>query len=461
MLTRSRPLPRNAALDGSKVSPTSATAAGTSSAPESLLWAAVLFNCVLCFVDTNLFTMNPLAVIAAEAAILGLAFLVPFSLGRRLPGRMDFLLLLLLATWLLLSFFRQSLELKFFRDVAIIPIFVILGMASHGVALHRRLFWLHMIILGFAVWEAISVESLVSFFSIGDYFANTRGLNPDDWWIENGLYLSSIRPETRFLFPSLPLHRLSSVFLEPVSLGNYVIIATIWLTGFRRQIPRQMWLIAVFATLLLLIGSDSRMASATCLVVVALAPLRNWIPQYVPILTAPIVIAAMFLAVSIFGLESGTDDFGGRLAYSVDVFRTFGLEDYAGLSLDHINATQDAGFAYVFVSQSLIVALILWGCLFVRSTGTPESKYVHLAVAVYLSLNLTVSWSLFSIKTAALLWFLLGRGIREDIDANSFGAPGLRRLGKSVGVPGPTSRVRPTDHQSTPRTLRPSAHRST
>ena len=46
--------------------------------------------------------------------------------------------------------------------------------------------------------------------------------------------------------------------------------------------------------------------------------------------------------------------------------------------------------------------------------ATPKSRFIHLAVALYLALNLTVSWSLFSIKTAALLWFLLGRAIRDD-----------------------------------------------
>lgn len=405
----------------------------SSSMPENLLWASALFNLILCFVDTNITALSSLSVIATEAAILAAALLVPFTGKSRMPGRMDFLLILLLVSWLLLSIVRQSLELKLFRDVAIVPIFVLLGMASRGTTLHRHFFWLHMVVLGVALWEAISVESFVSIFSIADYFAHTRGSFNEDWWVDSGLYLSAVRPETRFLFPDLPIHRLSSVFLEPVSLGNYVIIATIWLAGFWRQIPRRMRIMAALATLLLLVGSDSRMASITCLAIVLIAPARRHIPSFAAILTAPIVIATMFFAVPILGLETGRDDFGGRIAHSVQVFRSFDLDHYAGLSLDQMAAVQDAGFAYIIMSQSLLVALIIWGCLFLRRLVTPDSQYLHLAVALYLALNLTVSWSIFSIKTAALLWFLLGRAIRDDLDATQDKVPATRRAATGAG----------------------------
>ena len=382
--------------------------------PESLLMAGTLFNFILCFVHTNLVPVGLLPVVGSEMLILGLALLVPFTLRGRQPGRMDYLLILLLVNWLMLSLFRQGANLKLFRDVAIIPVFVMLGFASCGGALHRRLFWLHMVILAFGIWEAISLTSFVKVFSVADFFASSRGIANDDWWIDNGLFLNSVRPEARFLIPSLPLHRVSSVFLEPVSMGNYVIISTIWLAGFWQQIPRPMRITGAVATVLLLIGSDSRMATVTCLAILLALPLRRRIPWFAPALTAPLVIAGMFLAVSLFGLKTGLDDFGGRIAYSVSVFRTFGFEDYAGTSLARMLDVQDAGFGYLIMSQSLIMVLILWASLFLRRTVTVENRFIHFAIATYLALNLTVSWSLFSIKTAALLWFLLGRANRDE-----------------------------------------------
>ncbi len=379
-----------------------------------MLWATVLFNLVLCFIDTNIVVLDQQAVVASEGAILAAILLLPFAVPGRRVGRFDVLLLLLLANWLLLSIVRQQADPKMFRDVAIIPLFVVAGLASRGVGFHKSLFWLHMTILVFAIWEAISVPSFVSVFSIGDYFAHTRGRASEDWWVDTGLYISAIRPEARFLFSSLPLHRLSSVFLEPVSLGNYVILATIWLIGFWRQIPRRLAVIAAVVNVLLLIGCDSRMATVTCLVLLLVAPMKRWIPSFAPILAAPVAILAMFAAVSTFGLVAGNDDFPGRIAHSVEVFRSFKFEDFAGFSLSQVESTQDSGFAYLINTQSLLVALLIWVLLFSRRLASPESRYVHLAIAIYLALNLTVSWSLFSIKTAGLLWFLLGRALADE-----------------------------------------------
>jgi putative polymerase len=390
----------------------------------TVVMASVLFNLLLCFVDTNALRVNALHVILTEAAILAAAFFLPFARNQRSPGRMDVLLILLFATWLLLSILRQDVDPKFFRDVAIIPLFVLLGLAaSRGAGLHRRLFWLHMIVLAFAIWEAVSVTSFVRVFAVAEYFENTRGLNVMDWSVDQGLFLSAVRPEQRFLFPDLPVHRLSSVFLEPVSLGNYVVISTIWLAGFWKQIPSRMRLPAVLATVLLLIGSDSRMATVTCTIILLVLPFRRLIFNLAPLLTAPLVILAMCLVVWSLGLQPGTDNFEGRIAHAVSVFGTFKLEDYAGMSLTHIRAAEDAGYAYLVMTQSLLVAAILWTIVFFRKLVTADSRYVHLAIAIYVSLNLTVSWSLFSIKTAAIVWVLLGRSIRDDQEAARLAEP--------------------------------------
>lgn len=379
--------------------------------------AAVLFNLFLCFANTNVVRIGALHIMIAEGVILASAFLLPLSRTKRTPGRMDALLILLFATWLLLSMLRQSIDLKFFRDVAIIPVFVMLGMACRGGGLHRCLFWLHMIILVVALWEAISVESFVRVFAIADYFQHTRGLATTEWSTEDGLYLSAIRPESRFLFEGLPIHRLSSVFLEPVSLGNYVVISTIWLTGFWRQIPVAMRAAAVIASLLLLVGSDSRVGTVTCVILLAILPFRRLLFRHAAVLVAPAVIAVLLLVDWLLGFQPGVDNFEGRLAHAVRTFQALRLEDYAGLSLDYIAWAEDAGYAYAIMTQSLLVAAILWASLFTRRLVTPESRYVHVAVAIYVALNLTVSWSLFSIKTAALLWVLLGRAVRDDLDA--------------------------------------------
>ncbi|GAA4029016.1 polysaccharide biosynthesis protein GumE [Sphingomonas rosea] len=386
--------------------------------PEmQILWAAALFNLLLCFVDTNALRLSPLPVMAAEAAILAAAFFLPFTRPGRAPGRFDALLLLMVISWLFFAILRQQIDPKYLRDVAIMPIFVLLGLHSRTEGFHPRLFWLHMVIVAFALWEALDVQGFVRVFSIADYFAHTRGSDSQDWWVDSGLYLSAVRPEARFLFPDLALHRLSSVFLEPVSLGNYVVIATIWLAGWWRQIPRTMAWVAVAGTLFLLVGSDSRMATVACLAILAALPVKRFIPRLAPVFVAPVVIAAMVLAVVLLGLETGLDTFGGRIAHAVELFHDFTLANWAGLALDKLKAAEDAGFGYLIMVHSLPVAATIWILLFRRELRTVEGRYMHLAIAIYVALNLTVSWSIFSIKTAALLWFMLGRSIREDEEA--------------------------------------------
>lgn len=417
MLTRARQAPSDAALVAAAPATTQTQAALSSTLVGLIVSAAVLFNLILCFADTNVMRMNAAYVVMAEGAILAAAFLLPFVRGKQAPSRMDALLVLLFATWLLLSMLRQGIDPKFFRDVAIIPIFVMLGMACRGDGLHRSLFWLHMAILFFAIWEAVSVESLVQIFAIAEYFENTRGLAAQDWSTEEGLYLSALRPESRFLFEGLPIHRLSSVFLEPVSLGNYVVISTIWLAGFWKQIPAKMRVPAAVATLLLLVGSDSRLATVTCLMLLLALPLRRFLFPYAAALVAPAILATLLLIDWMLDFQPGIDNFEGRLAHAVRTFYAMSAEDYLGLSLAHIGWAQDAGYAYLFMTQSLLVSAILWASLFCRRLVTPEARYVHLAIAVYVALNLTVSWSLFTVKTAALLWVLLGRAVRDDLDA--------------------------------------------
>jgi putative polymerase len=156
------------------------------------------------------------------------------------------------------------------------------------------------------------------------------------------------------------------------------------------------------------------MATMACAMILLALLLKRWIPPIAPVLVAPAVIAAMFLAAAAFNLQSGIDDFGGRIAHAVETFRAFTLANYAGLSLDKLKAAEDAGFAYLFMAQSLPVAMILWATLFVRRLRTVQGRFIHLAIAIYVALNLTVSWSIFTVKTAAILWFLLGRSIRDD-----------------------------------------------
>ena len=83
--------------------------------------------------------------------------------------------------------------------------------------------------------------------------------------------------------------------------------------------------------------------------------------------------------------------------------------DWLGLSDRFLVPAADSGIAYMIATQSFIGVLLFW--LLVVSSAQerrPEqAKFIH-ALCLYIVLTMLVSYSLFSIKTAALVWFIHG-----------------------------------------------------
>src|SRR5262249_521439 len=138
--------------------------------------------------------------------------------------------------------------------------------------------------------------------------------------------------------------------------------------------------------------------------------------------------------------QSGSDDFRGRIAYTVELLGALGTLDLMGLSNSLVNLTADSGIVYLIISYSIFGVALGWLFIFGRMPSrAPPTTVLRCGAAIYLSGNLMVSASVFSIKTAALLWFLVGYadGLtwREQRDRVASGKrlltrpPGSRRLG--------------------------------
>src|SRR5205807_924409 len=122
-----------------------------------------------------------------------------------------------------------------------------------------------------------------------------------------------MRPGARFFLSFTNLPRASSVFLEPVSLGNFIIISLLGLVAGWRSLPRYMqWLWPPVLIVLLLI-SDSRYAFACALVLIGFRVALARFPQQLCFLLFLGVVAAAAVLVNISGVTYGTDDFLGRL----------------------------------------------------------------------------------------------------------------------------------------------------
>jgi putative polymerase len=246
-------------------------------------------------------------------------------------------------------------------------------------------------------------------FKIKSYYINTRGVAPEDFWnTESDLYLSSTRPVDRFI-EIIDAPRASSLFLEPVSLGNYSCVATAFLCARFRRLSWSSRLFLFGGIVVMLVGCDGRLATVTSATIV----LSSWFFRHTPaalsILYLPLSTIAAICLVYGLGLEADGDTFSGRLAYAVNLLGELDLSSWLGLSSVYYSAAMDNGLAYLIISQSLFGVLLIWCCvtLLAPDRRFDERCYTH-SIALFLSFTVLISYSIVSIKTAAPMWFIYG-----------------------------------------------------
>jgi putative polymerase len=174
------------------------------------------------------------------------------------------------------------------------------------------------------------------------------------------------------------------------------------LSGFQR-------LVLLGGTALLIIGCDGRLAAVACVIIFFASLFAARLPAYASMIIAPAALLAALAAVSLLDLRAGSDDFAGRIAHTVQLLRSYGLPEFMGVSDLYLSRAVDSGLAYLITTQSILGALLIW-VTFVLATEERSRQEVvfKTAVALYIALSMLVSFSFLSIKTAALLWFVLG-----------------------------------------------------
>jgi putative polymerase len=301
------------------------------------------------------------------------------------------------------------MEPKFFRDVLIMPLFMMLGLAFAGGSLTRLVLTAHVAVFAVFVLEMAAPDLYSEIFRIQDYYIGTRGLNLEEFYdTSSELFVSATRPDERFI-PFIDAPRASSLFLEPVSLGNYCSIVTAFTVACWHRLGSAARLLLPISTVLMIVGCDGRLALVTCAMIVAAAPWVTSLPRRSTLLYAPLLVLAAFALTYLAELRSGTDDFAGRLANTVEFLARLDAPDLLGLTNTLIDPAVDSGITYLILTQSLPGVILLW--LFITCSGsdtTPEQvRYTH-ALCLYLSLSMLVSYAFLTIKTASLAWFIQG-----------------------------------------------------
>ena len=375
------------------------------------VFAAALFNMVLCFVSTRGTHLSLAAVAGVEVAIIVAAAAATWRslMSTALPG------LLLFGLWLLsLLLINPGVTPKIGLDFAIILVFYRLG-RDHAAetTCNRLVLALALTVLAMALFEWFFFGLYQRLFDIFQFYVGKGTLDASHAG-DTGTTLgeNGIRPDARQLFPFLGLHRAGSVFLEPIALGNFATILVIWVAA-RARLDRLGLLLVPIAFVLGVLADDRFAVGAGVLVALAVTSglwRYRWSAAILPFATmAALMVFAQFSPPRIVD-----NTVGGRLYGSGSYLLAHG--PLAWLGLQPVPIDMDSGYSYLVFSIGLLVPAALW----LRYAGAPLANALdgrlRLGLATYMSLSLLISSSFMSIKTAALLWVLAGASRSMTID---------------------------------------------
>lgn len=372
-----------------------------------VLFAATTYLGMLSAVNAHVLRASPALVGLVEALIYAACFA---QIARALTPRLVIAWLVIAATLALLWLLRQEPDIKGLRDLIIPMLFFALGRHVSDVRFADRvLLGLLLMLVVVGIFEAIAVDAYATVFQTFSFYVNLGSIDAAGAMFDGqALTLNGYRPEGigRTLLPwLLGNHRVSSLMLDPVSLGNFAVITVAWALSKESKGERsRLWLLLGAATLLVL--ADSRFGTFSVIIMVIA---RFLPPSFVDrgALLVPAVAASATVAIALL-IPSYGDNLLGRLTASGQVLFSMPPAEWLGV-YSPMPGYADMGYAYVLTRFGLpLIALMFFG-LFLAGNLSGRAQYFRAFVVLYASMILAVSGSsLFALKTAGILWFLVG-----------------------------------------------------
>lgn len=383
--------------------------------PAIIVIMATVFNGLLAIINAQVIGLAQSHVIIVEV-LLTLGALA-YTAYRWQPDHQIwlFILICIIANYFFLIAYNGYVDVKVIRDAIIFPVYAALGACVNLRTVKFTFTTITAIVTGVLFIEIISPALFGHIFNISSYYINTRDFDASFFqYSVDGLFGNSDRPGGRFLLGFTGWHRMSSIFLEPVSLGNYVGIALITVLFFW-QTASTLWraLMALCITLLL-IGCDGRLASLLGAATLLGYPFYRLLPVRASIFVLPAILILIFTLTFGLSLTPVGDDFASRTAIGVHHLVNMKASDFLS-TWHHISHYADAGYSYFVASQGVIGVIILWLVLTYTSNSEEQriSGYIF-GIQLYIWVLLIISYSFFSIKIAAFMWFMFGALARKS-----------------------------------------------
>jgi hypothetical protein len=376
--------------------------------------AGISYNAALAFLNAHGSSVSLSLVITTEVLILVAAALIILAAGmqpRDGPPALLFTCFLVIA--LLISVFGDTWFIGMARNVAIIALFTMLGARLGSTGLQRCFFLASLIVGAVLLLEIISVDQYASVFQPGPYFDQTRGIGTAEY-DESGLFAPALGFEGRFSIFTITGHRTASLFLEQVSLGNFAAVMSIFLVSKWQDIARWQRIFSIALITLILLTTNSRAGLAISLAAPVVYHVAPKLHRYTSLLVMPVVLLVAWAIAN--AIPSTGDDLPGRMGVTIENLSTLDLQSLAGLQALSADEFADSGYTYVIYASSILGLLGLWLFICTAVAGPGKERLrCSLLTSLYVFGNLSVSGtSIFSIKTAALLWLLVGHMWRDD-----------------------------------------------
>ncbi|WP_291364836.1 polysaccharide polymerase [Acetobacter sp. UBA5411] len=383
-------------------------------------WLVVLsavFNFILCFINTRGWIyVNASLIAVVELAIMLAGFMV---IRHDISRKVAVIGALSIAYMIGAKLINPALSLKIIHDFAIACIFWQIGYKTNIFQVNKCLHAIISITIVFAIFEFLAPIQFGDVFNVWQYYVQKGVLSSDTVnYSGTNLYLSGNRGSaSRLYFPQIfGGHRISSVFLEPDSVGNLAAILFGWCLATYKNSPgnRKIGLFLIVALLIVL--SDSRFATGCCLVMLILR-VTPFARSALIAFLIPVCVMVLLTVVGSMNEISGwlpsitSDDFSGRLLFSGRVLDYWDVSHWMALAVSPVY-TADTGYAYISNNLGIIFALVYLISFSFTPMPNRVAGIMRMCVAVYFATSLCVGASVFTIKTAALLWFLYGASFR-------------------------------------------------
>ena len=378
-----------------------------------LIFGSLLYQALLCFLHTNFFQISTAIVGATELILyIGCILLIVNRLDLRYTTNVFFIV----SYVVLLSLLRQNIDFKGIRDLIVIVLFFELGRTYGSLQISEILIKYSVILaLTIGAIEILFLNTYSHFMNIYSYYISQGNISQAINWAEgSSLALNAIRPDGigRTFFSSwLGSHRISSFFLEPVSFGNFAVIVASWALSKETKEVKST-LLYLFAAAIIIILSDSRYGGATVLILILI---RLTVPSkyLMAFMMTPVAATAVLLGIALVERTATGDNLLGRLFVSGNILKSFNLAEIFGLEGYQLNFG-DGGYASALTHFGLVLCVYLWLILCLMETKSTQEKRFRTFAVVYCSLLLTISGtSFFALKTAGLLWFLIGSQLSQ------------------------------------------------